>query len=392
LDRSRNALEADSPDSHQRPNCGNRGKLYPNFAHPNWLGDLESKAEALEGLESKAFALETEQNDEQTSRQDKSQVQFLTNIYSVQEEQGPATLDVIRIGESSNEISVQYFITSDSTARANDDYFSERGLLTWAAFDTEPKSIILDLIDDEEAEDYETIHVVLVNVTGDAILGTPAEAVLVLFDNDSPTSSSDDDFVSTASLNDKRTDEIGIALPSLGQGTAMNNRRLLPELGNGVAITTTTVKSASIEPCYELLCPTPSMFRGGVSKPDTDYDTTLTVSSIQIVDIVAEIEIELNHIGLSADILIVAGWIPSDSENIAAFFMLDSQGQVQRWSENLATLVAYENVDLSNFQPVDIYQGLLPPGQFLVFFGYRLENGLIVFNGTQAIEIKVVEY
>jgi hypothetical protein len=38
---------------------------------------------------------------------------------------------------------------------------------------------------------------------------------------------------------------------------------------------------------------------------------------------------------------------------------------------------------------VNIYKGELPPGKIRVFFGYRLENGEIVFNGNQPIKVNV---
>ncbi|EDN67848.1 hypothetical protein BGP_6025 [Beggiatoa sp. PS] len=40
-------------------------------------------------------------------------------------------------------------------------------------------------------------------------------------------------------------------------------------------------------------------------------------------------------------------------------------------------------------QTLNIYQGPISYGYLQVFFGYRLEDGAIVFNGEQAIEIVV---
>jgi len=59
------------------------------------------------------------------------------------------------------------------------------------------------------------------------------------------------------------------------------------------------------------------------------------------------------------------------------------------WDSISDNLVAVENVTLGTTQPIDIYNGLLPPGQLKNYFGYRLQNGLIVFNGEQSIKAMV---
>jgi hypothetical protein len=55
---------------------------------------------------------------------------------------------------------------------------------------------------------------------------------------------------------------------------------------------------------------------------------------------------------------------------------------------NLAHLVAaQEQVTLNAIQEVDIYSGLLGTGQFQLFFGYRLKDNKLFFNGKQPISV-----
>ena len=109
-----------------------------------------------------------------------------------------------------------------------------------------------------------------------------------------------------------------------------------------------------------------------------------------MVKIRGEMDIDPQHVDQMADILIVAGWKPLPIDDIENYFLRDNQGQIQPWDLNLAHLVAAQpQVKLAPTQPVEIYSGLLSRGNLTIFFGYRLEDGTLIFNGKQPIEIQV---
>jgi len=72
--------------------------------------------------------------------------------------------------------------------------------------------------------------------------------------------------------------------------------------------------------------------------------------------------------------------------------MQDNQGQILPWDLNLAHLVAAQKaVTLTPTQEIYLYTGFLESGQIRLFFGYQLPDGVIVFNGEQAVELVVAE-
>jgi hypothetical protein len=147
----------------------------------------------------------------------------------------------------------------------------------------------------------------------------------------------------------------------------------LPDLGQSVAFSSENSGGGQ------------SHFRGGVSLHKA-YHNPLTLSTTQPVRVSGQINIDPHHIGQTADMVIVAHWIPSVGRE--EYFMQNSNGQIQRWDLNSTHLVAaQEQVTLSAIQKVDIYTGLLNVGQFQIFFGYRLEDNTLFFNGEQPISV-----
>jgi len=268
-------------------------------------------------------------------------LQFSASSYSASEGDSTPNLTVIRTDGSEGEVSVQYMPTVESTATLGSDYLGSGGTLSWADGDSEAKSLTLTLIDDEEIENAENVHFILFDAKGGATLGTLTETSLIINDNES-------------------TD-----LASLGSGTAI--------FCQGTACTVTIT----------------APFRGGVSVDDQDYQAQLTLSESQLVKIKGEFEVEASHVGQSAELLIVAGFVPP-AEPDMLFLMLDEQRQALLWDGDLTTLIAAEkDLTLAAIQPIDIYQGGLIEGYIVIFFGYRLENGLVVYNGEQTIDIWV---
>ena len=179
-------------------------------------------------------------------------------------------------------------------------------------------------------------------------------------------------------------------LPNLGLGVVIKEDNQLPHLKYGV-VTLEFVRKPIL--CKRHECSNLSIFRGGASVNGVDYYPRLIVHTSQLVSIVGEIDVNPAHIGKTVDILIVAGFIPPNSNKVADYFMLDTQGKVWRWNRDIYSLVAVqEAITLPAMSVLEMYHGLLGgQGKLLIYFGYRLESGLIAFNGGQPIVIRIVE-
>ena len=108
------------------------------------------------------------------------------------------------------------------------------------------------------------------------------------------------------------------------------------------------------------------------------------VQTDDIVFIQGLIKPDSEHIGKVADIIVVAEYIPSPdiAPEVPFYLLLDSHGKFIEWDGEIASLVAFKhNVTLSDIQAVDIYSGeISSAGTVDVWFGYRLENGAIIYN------------
>ncbi|EDN70578.1 hypothetical protein BGP_2570 [Beggiatoa sp. PS] len=224
--------------------------------------------------------------------------------------------------------------------------------MTWSDQEERAKAIYLPIIDDQAYEGDETLTITLSNPTGEATLGSPAQATLSIAANDKA--------------------EVG-GPSSLGRGMAATKEGRV--LNANVLEETTGITVA---------------FRGGASVNNQQYQASLTTTPSQMVKITGEIDIADAHLGQEAELLVVIGVLDDGARAISQFLMLDSQEQFQVWNGEFVTLVGSEaNVVLSKTQAVEIYHGFIPPVRFQIYFGYRLDNGLILFNGEQPIELEV---
>jgi uncharacterized repeat protein (TIGR01451 family) len=114
-----------------------------------------------------------------------SSVQFSASAYVVGEGEGGATVNVTRIGNSANGVSIDYS-TSDCTASNRTDYITTSGTLQFAAGET-TKSFVVPIVDDLYAEGSQTINLFLTKPQGGAFLGSPMQTVLTIIDNDTTT-------------------------------------------------------------------------------------------------------------------------------------------------------------------------------------------------------------
>lgn len=146
-------------------------------------------------------------------------------------------------------------------------------------------------------------------------------------------------------------------LPALGLGTALNS-------------------------FYEIM-ETEANFYGGTSVNDGPFNQEVVVErdkdSVLIKGI---IEVEPRHIGLKADIILLAIYSAVVPFTEQWFYIVDQFNNIILWDGDLATLVPFKTIEsLSSKEVINMYGGTFAAtGQLEVYFGYRLEDGLIVYN------------
>jgi hypothetical protein len=109
-------------------------------------------------------------------------IEFSAERYAVAEGAGSATITVRRSGNVSNPATVQYTTVSD-TASAGSDYLTSSGTLSFAANENS-KTFQVTIINDAFPEDDELVHLVLSDVTGAGVLGSPSVATLRINNSD----------------------------------------------------------------------------------------------------------------------------------------------------------------------------------------------------------------
>lgn len=111
-------------------------------------------------------------------------VEFGARYYTLSEDQGEITIEVMRNYGSQGEVSVDYR-TLDGTAVAGEDYAPASGTLTWANGDVSLKTFSVTIIDNFLPEDeIETIAVELGNIQGNAVIDWINPTTIEVVDND----------------------------------------------------------------------------------------------------------------------------------------------------------------------------------------------------------------
>ncbi len=111
-------------------------------------------------------------------------LQFESGNFSVGENDGAATITVVRTGGTEGNVSLNY-ATSNGTATAGSDYTTASGTLNWSSGDDSKKRFTIPISDDNTIESSETIILTLSNPSGGAALGSNDTAILTINDNDS---------------------------------------------------------------------------------------------------------------------------------------------------------------------------------------------------------------
>lgn len=105
---------------------------------------------------------------------------FSAASYSVEETQTTANISVVRSGDLSEAVSVQYTAAAQ-TATAGVDFAETSGTLNWAALDDESKTFSIQIFNNAAAEDSETVNLSLSNPVN-ASLDNQSSAQLTIID------------------------------------------------------------------------------------------------------------------------------------------------------------------------------------------------------------------
>ncbi len=144
----------------------------------------------------------------------------------------------------------------------------------------------------------------------------------------------------------------------------------------------------------------------GVQYLDTAFRFTAeddTGASIhnRTLDTSTELNISMNisfdptHQNISAELYVLVGWSPINSDTMS-YFMREA-GQWQAWEIGNANNFGQRflidqafDIDASLQKTVNIYQGALPmPGNFYIWVAYRLADGTLVHNGAEPLVFNI---
>lgn len=120
--------------------------------------------------------LDMEEDDNST------RIYFEPGHYTVMESCGEFELRVVRRGDLSSEIRVDYE-TEDGSAEAGSDYVGKKGTLIFPP-GVDEQRFKIEVIDDDVFEQDEHFYVRLNNVTNNALLSTPKVATVMILDDD----------------------------------------------------------------------------------------------------------------------------------------------------------------------------------------------------------------
>ena len=109
-------------------------------------------------------------------------IRFVEANYQVVEDQLSAIITLERKGRNSGNVSVEY-ATADGSATAGSDYTAAAGTVHWAHADGGLRQFVVPILQDDLAEDGETVQLSLTNPTGGAVI-TVAGAELEIVDDD----------------------------------------------------------------------------------------------------------------------------------------------------------------------------------------------------------------
>ncbi|MEK7990574.1 MAG: hypothetical protein VSS52_006175 [Thiotrichaceae bacterium] len=131
---------------------------------------------------------------------------------------------------------------------------------------------------------------------------------------------------------------------------------------------------------------------GGISVNGDVFSTENAQLSNDEADIQAYINIDPNHVGQVADLLVVVGVTPAFPEDSAEiYFTYNTPQRLDAWIPD-ATLTAFQTgVTLGEVELLKIFKGNFAgqAGLLRIAVGYRLSNGTIVYNAENLMSLLV---
>lgn len=111
-------------------------------------------------------------------------IQFSSSSYGASEDDGEASLTVVRSGGVGFAASAQYS-TADLSAKAGTDYVATSSTVSFAPGEIS-KTIAVPVIEDGRPEGSEAFTVMLFGPSSNATVGSPGSATVIIFDDDPP--------------------------------------------------------------------------------------------------------------------------------------------------------------------------------------------------------------
>ena len=133
-----------------------------------------------------------------------------------------------------------------------------------------------------------------------------------------------------------------------------------------------------------------SYFQPFVRNSQGQVGNHLTVMESDTLEVSSLIRVDSRHVGQAAEILITATYQPHFGSQVTYTRNGDFW---EIWDGQLDSLPSAKYYsELPNTQEVSVYQGSLTgmPGNWIVTVGYRLNGGVLVFNGLEPIYVTVV--
>ncbi|NJO16739.1 MAG: hypothetical protein HC877_13625 [Thioploca sp.] len=143
----------------------------------------------------------------------------------------------------------------------------------------------------------------------------------------------------------------------------------LPELGtHGVDIEGQPIK-------------TTATFHGGFTIEASIFRRDGSINAVNPVKIQGEIKVDSSHVGKMADLVVYAHYSTLDAPNNITQLMLAVDRNILSWNADVTSLVPFVKlIPLQSSHSLEIYNGFLPESQVQVYFGYLLEDGMLITN------------
>jgi len=140
-------------------------------------------------------------------------------------------------------------------------------------------------------------------------------------------------------------------------------------------------------------------FVGGISVEGEAFAEEAQPKSSDVLDVRSSIEVDSEHLGQPAEVLVVAAYQP-DTPNtrsskpapVSFYMLVDTKGTVVPWDMNMASLIPLKTVAiLDEAVEVPIYQGALGiTGTVNLYVGYRAKDGTVIYS-PDTLDINITE-